>query len=761
MNKDEKNCKFNIKRIMSVIIVVSLFVSMIVFDDINTNAATGDVIIEHSEGSAGTFQPLDPNYPGAVSTSSDIGQLRFTIEGGADPVINTVVADILGVSLQINGNVVEYSVSGFVFMNLDITLNTGQVVKVLVTTQPLGNLLPRYLVVDGVQTNIAYKEYSANDFGTIEVAQPNGIIEIHRTDGIVNSIIEISVDNDITQNILEIASVPSVVNYRNLSPGVNYMVGITADSFDGDFVVFNLKYSLPSRAIKINGVSTTLVSPMNNTYDFGTIKGGTNGTISVDQVQIVEVNSDLPDNFLLDSSTGIVTYSSLPLDFGPIPISLVFNDGSMAILFLDPSTVSDNNNSSSSSGGGRTEEEEGPNVTNKDNDPNSSNDTTVIPSDVKFDDGKITVELTDEEMEAIIEKVIQNATDNPDGTNEIIIEVEANPIFKIDKVEISLPADFVQDIINSQASAVNLKTKIGSFRVKKDEIARNLEQESGKVDISLEYFEYEGRAGIDAKLQIGETQIKELLTTYGVEIRIPYIPQKDEDINALLIEYIDDTGGIYTITESYFDEQNSEMVFFLTHLSKYGVSYRAMTFSDVPDTHWAEGTLVYLASRGVITGDEDNNFRPNEYITTAEFVTMMTKAFSEAEIGSTPMKSYSDVPLDSWYAKEMAWAYVNNITNVISTDNKIQPNAYISREKVATVTSNIVTGINISLKPSESASAPFNDSNSIASYAKEPVTKMVKYGIISGSPGGSFLPNNSMTRAEAAKVIATLISAIR
>ncbi len=48
-------------------------------------------------------------------------------------------------------------------------------------------------------------------------------------------------------------------------------------------------------------------------------------------------------------------------------------------------------------------------------------------------------------------------------------------------------------------------------------------------------------------------------------------------------------------------------------------------FKDVPNGHWAKGSIERLAKLGLIKGDEKGNFRPDQPITRAEVAVLLDR----------------------------------------------------------------------------------------------------------------------------------------
>ena len=79
----------------------------------------------------------------------------------------------------------------------------------------------------------------------------------------------------------------------------------------------------------------------------------------------------------------------------------------------------------------------------------------------------------------------------------------------------------------------------------------------------------------------------------------------------------------------------------------------SVTFSDIQG-HWAQKNIELAASNGWISGDGDGTFRPDDYITRAETVSMVNRALDRAKLTAASllpgMKTFSDNlnPL-AWY----------------------------------------------------------------------------------------------------------------
>jgi len=156
--------------------------------------------------------------------------------------------------------------------------------------------------------------------------------------------------------------------------------------------------------------------------------------------------------------------------------------------------------------------------------------------------------------------------------------------------------------------------------------------------------------------------------------------------------------------------------------------------------HWAEEKIQAWIDEDWIQGYSDSSFKPDAFITRAEFMSLVNHAFGytgQAEI------SFEDVSEDAWYYEVVAIAseagYINGYM-----DHTVKPEDPITREEVA----NIIAAIKSLIKDEETANS-FSDSSSIAAWSKGSVGGVTAANIMVGYTDGSFKPLNPITRAEA------------
>ena len=169
-------------------------------------------------------------------------------------------------------------------------------------------------------------------------------------------------------------------------------------------------------------------------------------------------------------------------------------------------------------------------------------------------------------------------------------------------------------------------------------------------------------------------------------------------------------------------------------------------FSDIAG-HWAQEIIENLSERNIIDGFEDGSFRPDTSVTRAQFCKMIVTALNLSN--SENVTGFNDVNESDWYADYVYAASENGIVN--GSDGYFMPNDEITRQDAAIMIFRALKsrGRNVF------GSKLFDDTDSIADYAKDAVSALAASGIINGSDG-KFNPLNTTTRAEAATMLYNL-----
>ena len=160
-------------------------------------------------------------------------------------------------------------------------------------------------------------------------------------------------------------------------------------------------------------------------------------------------------------------------------------------------------------------------------------------------------------------------------------------------------------------------------------------------------------------------------------------------------------------------------------------------FYDVPNGAYFCEAVKWAVDKGITNGLSDTMFGPYESCTRAQIVTFLWRAAGSPEPKAA--SSFTDVPANAYYAKAVAWAVENGITNGM-TATMFAPDATCTRGQS-------VTFLYRALKGTASGSANFTDVKSDAFYA-DAINWAVANNVTNGTSNTTFSPNADCTRAE-------------
>ena len=110
------------------------------------------------------------------------------------------------------------------------------------------------------------------------------------------------------------------------------------------------------------------------------------------------------------------------------------------------------------------------------------------------------------------------------------------------------------------------------------------------------------------------------------------------------------------------------------------------TFPDVPADAWYATAVNTLASLGMVSGDENGNYRPNDPITRAEFCVIALAFAYEPE---NAVCYFGDVSRSDWFytyvAQAASYGWIGGYTN-----GNFGPNDRITRAQVTTIVNNML-----------------------------------------------------------------------
>ena len=166
-------------------------------------------------------------------------------------------------------------------------------------------------------------------------------------------------------------------------------------------------------------------------------------------------------------------------------------------------------------------------------------------------------------------------------------------------------------------------------------------------------------------------------------------------------------------------------------------------FSDTYN-HYSMEAVKYLYDKKIINGYGDGTFRPDNFVTRAEFAKMICAAFL---IEGDNEVSFSDVNKSDWYHDSITNLASHGI--LLGDGTFFRPNELIMRQDATLIISRILSYFGFEY---EKDSTSFADDAYISDYAADSVSKMKNAGIVVGN-GLNFNPLSDITRGEAAVLV--------
>lgn len=255
-----------------------------------------------------------------------------------------------------------------------------------------------------------------------------------------------------------------------------------------------------------------------------------------------------------------------------------------------------------------------------------------------------------------------------------------------------------------------------------------------------------------------------LLFTPGVFAEVPMTPEEQAITEATAMLVDEENNTITYINPNETDDENVNVY---------------EKFNDVPENAWYKTYLSHLVQLGVIHGVGEDEFAPNDYVSRAQFATMLAFA-SDADLTAYEgITSFNDVSVSAWYAPQVEWAYRQGLIKG-RADGFFYPESDITREEAVAIIDRYAVSENSSILDDyqyelddnadkyltdkeigflETALAPpvYNDEVDISSWASEDIDAMSKAGIICGDEDGNFNPQDPISRSECTKVISAYI----
>ncbi len=172
--------------------------------------------------------------------------------------------------------------------------------------------------------------------------------------------------------------------------------------------------------------------------------------------------------------------------------------------------------------------------------------------------------------------------------------------------------------------------------------------------------------------------------------------------------------------------------------------------------HWAQGAAIKAVQSGMIDSKiigAEAYFYPDENVSRVDFLVMVMKAVGIKDVpdcSATIFTDDDDIPqeLKGYVAEALSRGYVHG--SYTSKGILFDPNSNITRAEAAVMINNILDAATSTVLPA------FADIGSVPAWAKSAFYSLNSLGIFKGTGGGNISPYGTITRAQAAQILAAV-----
>jgi uncharacterized repeat protein (TIGR02543 family) len=397
-----------------------------------------------------------------------------------------------------------------------------------------------------------------------------------------------------------------------------------------------------------------------------------------------------------------------------------------------------------------------------DNTQKTKDNLPVEVTAVSDSNGNANVTVTQDNLNEILRAAQQSAAQQG-GENGVVAELTVNMPEDTSSLTLTLPQEVQDTLVKEHVTELKINSSV--IEICFDEAAFAAISQTAGMDVQITAKPSDVQSA-KARAAIGNRPVLDLTLSYGgntmssfgtgkVYVAIPYTLGKNEQAGNIAAVYIDKKGKVNWLTNSSYDAIRKRVIFVTPHLSTYGVAYKsdAPKFKDIAG-HWAKDDIMFVVSRGLLSGTAKGKFSPDLPITRGMLVTALGR-MAQVDVSGYKKSSFLDVPAGADYKGYAEWANKNSILKGIG-GRKYAPNAGITREQLAVILDRYATVTGFKL-PVVYTECTFADAVKIDSRAKDAVRRLQMAGIISSKTGNLFDPKGKATRAEVSAMLKRFI----
>ena len=381
-------------------------------------------------------------------------------------------------------------------------------------------------------------------------------------------------------------------------------------------------------------------------------------------------------------------------------------------------------------------------------------------------DGNAKVELTEKEIETMIENAVEGEAE--------IIAISPKMDSEATSLEVTFPKGAVDAILEETKASVSIQSDLGRVLLSRDVLTSiSKTTEGGAVTVTVAVGKAENAGGLlkgqkdvteEALKDCSVTEVtirsgKEKVTAFGGKSITLYLPVENKAFEvgkSYVVYQISDDGSVEQLVGKCVKTGGKRFLeVATTHLSTFvalPVEVVDMPFTDVKEEDWFYGAVVYAYQNGILTGTGETTFSPNGTMTRSMLVTALWRLEGEPEASGA--SGFPDVKPDAWYAEAVDWASQTGL--VSGTGAGFDPEGSVTREQIASILYRYakLKGWDVSKTANLQ---DFADGTDTSAWATRAMEWAYAEKLITGKDGNRLDPQGQATRAEVAAILMRLL----
>ncbi|WP_235549668.1 S-layer homology domain-containing protein [Paenibacillus sp. Soil766] len=354
-------------------------------------------------------------------------------------------------------------------------------------------------------------------------------------------------------------------------------------------------------------------------------------------------------------------------------------------------------------------------------------------------------------------------------SKQLYVEVQES----LDELILQLPVESMRELNAAQAELI-VKTKLMHVKLNAGSVQTSGLAEGSKIRLVIVKAEEQlekaateaARAQSDAVKMLTSAVFLHVEAVKGDQVTPISLSEKNMlqgeypelyEKSAEVYRYdADSKSWIYVPSKKNADGKG--LLFDINAPGPYAVMSFTNQFGDTTG-HWAQQDIDWMARRLLVNGVSPTAFRPEGFVTRAEFTAMLVRALGIGVNGNSQDEQFTDVNKDAWYREAVLAAASKGLVNGLEA-GIFAPDETITREQMAVMISRafVFTGLDRSSSIDTISIDDFADSDKIQNWARADVELALKEGLIRGMSDAAFEPAGITTRAQAVVVIRRLLN---